>query len=55
MSHKNDKLHFRSIEQVFLENDQCFSLVALYYIQIYSVMCHKESWSESRRAGEYIL
>jgi len=43
MPHKNDTLLFRSIKQAFLENVQCFSLVALYYIQIYSVMCHKES------------
>jgi hypothetical protein len=55
MSHKNDRVHFCSIKHAFLQNVQCFSLVALYYIQVYSVMCHKESWSESRRAGDYIL
>jgi hypothetical protein len=51
ISHKNDKLHFLSIKQAFLENVQCFSLISLYYIQIYSVMCHKESWRESIRDG----
>jgi hypothetical protein len=41
-------------KQAFLQNVQCFFLVAFYYIQIYSVMCRKESWRESRRAGDCI-